>query len=336
MLTNQSEEPKVSFRKKYCTVSAAKSGFTCILNEYGIFVIFVLLFIVMASLSDVFMTKTNLINVGRQVSAEMITALGMTFVLIAGGIDLSVGSIVGLTGTLAAGLLYKNEMSLIMALPLALMAGSLVGLFNGIAVSKAKIPPFIVTLATLSIARGLSLLYTGGYPIYNLPQNFIYLGRGYILGVPVPILITLVIVAFAVILLGRSKFGRHVYAIGGNEEAARLSGIPVDRVKIMVYVLSGLAASITGILLSARLASGQPTLGQGLELDAIAATVLGGTSLFGGKGRLIGTVIGALFLGVLSNGLNLLGVSSFWQLILKGLVLLIAVVIYERGRSRKK
>ena len=241
----------------------------------------------------------------------------------------------GLSGTLAAGFMFNEGLNVPLALFLAILSGVIFGCFNGFIVAKANIPPFIVTLAALSIARGISLLYTGGKPIYNLPRSFIAIGRGTVGGIPISFIITLAVFFAAQFILSRTKFGRYVYAIGGNEDAARLSGVTVDKIKILVYTISGFTAAIGGIILSARLASGQPTLGLGMELDAIAAVVLGGTSLFGGKGHVWGTLFGALFLTVLGNGLNLMGVSSFWQQVMKGAILLIAVMAYERGKRTR-
>ena len=306
-----------------------------VIRDFGILIIFFVLCVVMSLLSDTFLTAVNLVNIARQASALIITAVGMSFVVLSAGIDLSVGSIIGLCGTLAAGFIGFSHFSTPVAVILALLVGLGVGLTNGVIIAKVNIPPFITTLAMLSIARGISLLYTGGGPIYNLPADFIALGRENLLGIPISVVVMLVIIAFGWFTLSKTTFGRSVYAVGGNEEATRLSGLSTSRIKILIYGISGLAAAVSGVLLSARLASGQPTLGQGNELDAIAAVVLGGTSLFGGRGQLWGTIVGGLILSVLGNGLNLIGVSSFWQLVVKGVVLLVAVMAYERGKVVK-
>lgn len=319
----------------YKTTGDIKHVFSKIIREYGILTIFSALFVVMSIASDVFLTGTNLLNVARQASALVITAVGMTFVIISAGIDLSVGSIVGFCGTLSAGFIYFSQMSTGVSILLAALLGVVLGFANGFIIARGNIPPFITTLAMLSIARGMTLLYTGGYPIYDLPEAYVFIGRGKLMGLPVSVLVMIIIVAVAWFVLSRMRFGRYVYAVGGNEESARLSGLSVARIKIIVYMISGFTAGVGGILLSARLASGQPTLGQGMELDAIAAVVLGGTSLFGGRGQLWGTIAGGFFLSILGNGLNLVGVSAFWQMILKGLVLLIAVLAYEKGRAVK-
>lgn len=300
--------------------------------QYGIVIVFCLMFIILSVSTEAFFSYGNILNVLRQASAQMIVAVGMTFVLILGGIDLSVGSVACLAGTLAAGFMVHNHLNTPFAILLSLVIGILVGLINGLVVAEFKIPAFIATLAMMSTARGASLIYSGGYPISGIPDDAMFIGRGYLLGIPIPVIVMLVIIAIAWIVLTTTKFGRYVYAIGGNEEAARLSGVKVNLLKISVYALSGLTASMTGVLLTTRLASSQPTLGQGMELDAIAAVVLGGTSLFGGRGYIFGTVIGGLFLAVLRNGLNILGVSSFWQMAVTGVILVMAVSLYERRR----
>lgn len=295
---------------------------------------FVILFLFLSIKTDTFFTAKNLLNVLRQTSTSMIVAIGMTYVLILGGIDLSVGSVACLAGSLSAGLMVKNSVPVAPALLAGVLVGILAGVFNGIIIAKAKIPAFIVTLATMSTARGLALVYTGGRPISGIPEPALFLGRGYILfGIPVPVIIMLVVIVVSFIVLRTTTFSRHIFAIGGNEECARLSGIKVDRSKVIVYGISGMCAAITGILLTMRLASGQPALGEGLELDAIAAVVLGGTSLNGGKGYVFGTMIGCLFLTVMGNGFNILQISSFWQQVFKGIIILIAVSMYEKKKK---
>jgi len=300
--------------------------------QFGILVVFVLMIAVMSILSDSFFSYDNFINVLRQSSTEMVVAMGMTFVLILGGIDLSVGSIACLSGTIAAGVVQRNGFNTFESLVIGVLVGALAGFINGFISSKFKIPPFIASLAMMSMARGAALIYSGGVPIAGLTPGFINLGRGHLVGIPVPVVVMVIVVAICWVVLSTTKFGRYVYAIGGNEEVARLSGIRVNLVKVLVYVICGSAAAITGILYTARLASSQPTLGQGMELDAIASVVLGGTSLFGGRGYVFGTIVGGLFLAVLGNGLNMLGVTSFWQMVVRGAILLIAVFLYEKGQ----
>lgn len=279
-------------------------------------------------MSPNFLTVNNLMNVLRQVSINALIAFGMTFVILTGGIDLSVGSILALTGAVTAGLL-AGGMDPILAMLIGLVLGAILGAINGIIISKGNVAPFIATLATMTIYRGLTLVYTEGRPISGLGDSlsFQMIGKGYFLGIPVPV-VTMV-VAFAVLyfILKKTTFGRRVYAVGGNEEASRLSGIKVGRIKIYVYALTGALAALASLILTSRLNSAQPTAGNMFELDAIAAVVLGGTSLTGGRGWIVGTLIGALIIGVLNNGLNLIGVSSFFQQVVKGAVILLAVLI---------
>jgi ribose transport system permease protein len=302
--------------------------------QLSIVIAFIVLFVVMTIATDSFFTLSNLINVTRQASTSLIVAAGMTFVLILGGIDLSVGSVACLAGTLAAGFMTKNGIAVFPSVLLGLGAGIGIGVINGVMVAKVKIPAFIVTLALMTTARGLALVYTGGYPVTKIPEEALMLGRGYIGDIPVPVIIMIVVVLVLWIVLTSTKFGRHIYAIGGNEECARLSGIKVVGTKISVYAISGFMAALTGILLTMRLASGQPTLGEGMEMDAIAAAVLGGTSLAGGKGSLFGTLIGCFFLTLMINGFNILGISSFYQQVFTGIILLVAVSLYERNNKK--
>lgn len=303
--------------------------------QIGITAVLLFMVIILSFSTDKFMSTGNITNIFRQSAPQIVVAIGMTFVLITGGIDLSVGSIAVLSGTMLAGLIVNNELNTFSAFVAAMVIGIIAGLVNGVIVAKFKIPAFITTLAMMSTARGISLIYSGGYPLSGLPESVMFIGRGYALGIPVPVWFAIAIVMLALITLNLTKFGRYVYAIGGNEEAARLSGVKVDAIKIAVYSISGAMAALTGILYTARLASSQPTLGQGLELDAIAAVVLGGTSLSGGKGSIVGTIIGAVFMAVLGNGLNLLQVSSFWQMAVKGIILILAVLLYEKVGKKK-
>jgi ribose transport system permease protein len=258
--------------------------------------------------------------------------VGMTCVILTGGIDLSVGPVMALSGTLTTGLMVAGVPA-----PIAILIGLLIGVGfgvgNGIFVAYLKMPPIIVTLATMGIARGLGLMYTDGYPIAGMPDWFAWFGRGTLFGIQVPILIMLATYFFAWVLLQHTRVGRYVYAIGGNEEAVRLSGVRASRFKLLVYSISGLTAAIAGLVLSSRLMSGQPNAGVGFELDAIAAVVLGGASIAGGRGVIIGTLVGAMLLGVLNNGLNMLGVSPYVQSVIKGGIILLAIFI---SRQRHK
>lgn len=295
------------------------------LYRYGLPLALLLLVAVLSLLSPAFLTVSNLLNVLRQVSINAILALGMTVVIVKGGIDLSVGSLVALCGAVAAGLAVGG-MPGSLAMALALLLGVVLGALQGALVAYPRLPPFIVTLAGLTVFRGLTLVYTDGRPITGLPEPFSHLGNGDLLGVPVPIWLMFAFASLTHILLRFTALGRALYAVGGNEEAARLSGVPVPRVKVLAYAYSGLAAGLAALILTGRLNSAQPTAGTGFELDAIAAAVLGGTSLSGGRGSAWGTLLGALIIGVLNNGLNLLNVSAFYQLIVKGLVILLALL----------
>ena len=274
----------------------------------------------------------NLLNVTRQVSINAVISVGMTLVILTGGIDLSVGSILAFAGSITAGLLSGGQ-SLIPAIIVGVVAGAFIGMINGALITRAGIPPFIATLGTMTAARGFTLVYTDGRPITGMEEAFRFLGGGYIAGIPVPVIIMAVIFLLAHIMLTRTKFGRYVYAIGGNEEAARLSGIGTKKILLSVYTLAGLLAGFSGVIMASRLNSAQPTAGAGFELDAIAAVVLGGTSLSGGVGTVGGTLIGAMIIGVLDNGLNLLNVSSFYQQVAKGVVILLAVYVDKKRKG---
>lgn len=295
-------------------------------SNFGIIIVFILIFAAMSLLSDTFLTTYNLLNVARQITIVAILGIGMTFVILSGEIDLSVGSLVALIGVLITGFMVSG-----LPMPIAIIIGLIMGIglgfINGFVTTFGRIPSFIVTLGMMTIARGLSLVYTDGYPISDLPESFSFIGRGYIGPIPTPVVIMAICFIVGYIVLKYTRFGRNVYALGGNEEAARLSGIKTKKTKVLVFVISGLTAAIAGIILASRLNSGQPSAGTSMELDAIAAVVIGGTSFSGGKGSIVGTLIGALIIGVISNGLNLLGVSSYWQMITLGLIIVSAVWI---------
>ncbi len=281
-----------------------------------------------------FLTVSNLLNVLEQSAINAIVAAGMTFVIISGGIDLSVGSVLALAGIVLASLLQAGA-GLPIAVTVALASAAICGLLNGLFVTVGRLPPFIATLGMMSVARGLALMWAEGRPISGFSESFRLMATGRPLGIPAPVLITLVVYAIAHVALAHSVFGRSIYAIGGNEEASRLSGVPVRFHKVGAYVVCGLTSGVAAVVLTARLNSAQPTAGIMYELDAIAATVIGGTSLFGGEGTLLGALIGALIMGVLRNGLNLLNVSSFVQQFVIGVVIIAAVLIdtaLKRGR----
>ena len=288
--------------------------------------------LVMIVTTDNFFSSDNFLNIARQVSINAIIAIGMTCAILSGGIDLSVGAVMALSGTLMAGSMIAGVPPYA-AILIGLGVGLAFGLFNGFFVAYAGMPPIIVTLATMGIARGIGLIYTGGYPIDGLPEAFAFFGRGTVFGIQTPVVIMLIAFFLAYLLLDKTPIGRYIYAIGGNEEATRLSGVRVARYKLFIYSLSGFTCALAGLVLSSRLMSGQPNSGVGFEMDAIAAVVMGGTSIAGGKGSIIGTFIGALMLGVLNNGLNMMGVSPYVQNIIKGLIILFAIYI---SRERKK
>lgn len=285
--------------------------------------------------NGVFYSQRNLVNVLRQVSSNACLAFGMTFAIITGGIDLSVGSILALSGTLSAGFIVNSGFSVEQAVIAAIVIGTLLGLFNGFVIAKTTIPPFIVTLAMMQIARGAAYIYSNGQPIRAMIPEYMIIGTGYLGSIPYPVIYMIVFLIICVVLLSKTRFGRHVYAVGGNDKAAIFSGVNVARTKMLVYTMSGFLAAFTGVVLCARMASGQPTAGQSFEMDAIAATVLGGTSMSGGVGKIGSTMIGVLIIGVLNNGLNLLGLNSFWQQIAKGIVILLAVYVDMLKKRRK-
>ena len=295
-------------------------------RRFGTVIGLVVLCAILWILTPYFLTVSNLLNIAEQTSINAIVAVGMTFVILSGGIDLSVGSIVALAGVVL-GLALRDEQPLALALALTLAAGLVCGLVNGLLVSLGGLPPFIVTLGTMSIARGAALLVTEGRPISGFAASFRVLATGRVGFVPAPVIATAVVYLAAHVALAGTTFGRYVYAIGGNEEATRLSGVAVRFHKTMIYGVSGLMSAIAAVMLTARLNSAQPIAGINYELDAIAATVIGGTSLMGGEGTLGGTLVGALIMGVLRNGLNLLGVSSFLQQIVIGGVIVVAVLL---------
>lgn len=291
--------------------------------------------IIISLMNERFMTSANILNILRQTSINSIIAAGMTFVIITGGIDLSVGSTLALSGAVAAFLISTGTPPAI-ALLAALLVGASIGFLNGIAITKGKLQPFIVTLATMTVFRGATMVFTDGKPIsagYEKGAEFLStLGNGYVMGIPIPIIIMIVVFMIGFYVLTQTTFGRYVYSLGGNEEATKLSGVNTDRMKVIVYSISGFLAALAGIIITARLSSAQPTAGSGYELDAIAAVVLGGTSLAGGVGSILGTVTGALIIGVLNNALNLMNVSSYYQLLAKGVVILIAVLLDRKNK----
>lgn len=289
--------------------------------------IWIALFVLLAAFalsSPYFFTVGNLLNVARQVSVNAIVAVGMTYVIILAGIDLSVGSVMALVGALAAGLL-QSGWPILPVLGVSVVVGALAGLFNGYFVAYQGIPAFIVTLSTMTIFRGLAFIRTGGYAIPISNQVLLDLGRGYLGPVPIPVILMVVIVVIGQVVLTRTKFGRHSLAVGGNEEAARLSGVHVERVKLIIYTMAGVWAAVAGLVLAGRLGAGSANSATDTGLDAVAAVVLGGTDLFGGRGTITGTILGTFIIGVISNGLTLLNVQPFFQMVIKGFIILFAV-----------
>lgn len=297
------------------------------METYSLIFIVVGLCILLSLASENFMTTTNLQNVLRQVPVNGILAIGMTLVVLTGGIDLSIRSIVAFAGIVTASLLRDTSLPVVVVLLISVVVGSLMGLFNGYFVAYWNAAPFVVTLAMMTIGRGMTYVYCNGRPISNLPASFLTIGKGSILEIPIPALIFLFIVLLGILLLNKLKYGRYIYAVGGNEHAAIVSGIQVKRIKMLVYVLSGAACGIAAVILTARVSAGLPNAGLGYELDAIAATVIGGTSLSGGRGRLWGTILGVILLGIVNNGLDLMNVSSFYQQIVKGFIILGAILL---------
>ena len=308
-------------------------------ENLGIIVAFLVLCVflsVFPKTSGSFFTRQNIFNVLRQISTNLFLACGMTMVIILGGIDLSVGSIIALSGCISAGCVARYNLPLPIALLMGLLVGLLVGMFNGAVISKTTIPAFIVTLATMNIAKGLAYVYTGGSPVRVVTKEWQFLGAGYVGIFPTPVVILVIGLIITAIIMNKTKMGRHMYAVGGNQQAAEFSGIKVEKVKFFVHAFSGLMAGLAGIVLASRMYSGQPTAGDGAEMDAIAAVVVGGTSMAGGSGKIGGTIIGGLIIGVLNNGLNLLNVNSFWQYVVKGVVILLAVFLdYFRNKGKK-
>lgn len=290
---------------------------------------------VVSFLNPNFFTLDNILNILRQTSVNAIIAVGMTLVILTAGIDLSVGSVLALCGAFAAAMIAM-EIPVIIAVPVSLLAGAALGAISGVIIAKGKVQAFIATLVTMTLLRGVTMVFTDGRPIStgftDTADTFAWFGTGYTLGIPVPVWLMVMVFAAAWYVLNHTRFGRYVYALGGNESATRLSGINVDRVKMGVYAICGLLSALAGIIVTSRLSSAQPTAGMAYELDAIAAVVLGGTSLAGGRGRIMGTLIGALIIGFLNNALNLLDVSSYYQMIAKAVVILLAVLVDNKNK----
>lgn len=307
-------------------------------SNLGILIGLLIMCIGLTFISDSFATSTNIFNVLRQISVNVFLACGMTMVILIGGIDLSVGSVIAISGCLCAGLITNNGIPSGLAIILAIIIGTLVGAVNGLIIANTKIPPFIVTLAMMNIGRGFARIYTNATTILVNDELFIWIGSGKIFGeIPVQLLFMVVVVIITGLILNKTKFGRNIYAVGDNQQAAVYSGINSKKVIFLVFTLSGLFAACAGILSAARTFSGQFNVGDGAEMDAISAVVLGGTSMTGGVGRISGTLIGCLVIGILNNGMNLMGIDSSWQYVVKGIVVLLAVYIdYIKKEKSKK
>lgn len=303
------------------------------LAKYKSLIGLLILCVIITFVTPSFLTIANITNVFTQVSVNAIIAVGMTFVILTGGIDLSVGSTLAISGALSASII-KSTGNIFLAVIVSAIAGILIGAINGVLIAKGKLQAFIATLATMTIFRGITLVLTDGTPISKLPEVFMAIGNAKIGFVPVPVIIMIVFAIIGIFVLSQTRFGRYLYALGGNEESAKLSGINTDKIKILTYTISGFAASIAGVIITSRIGSASPNAGTGFELDAIAAVVIGGTSLAGGEGRISGTIIGALVIGVLNNGLNLMNVSPFYQSIVKGIVILLAVLLDKKSRKK--
>lgn len=332
------------------TKEANRDWLSAFVRKYAIVLIFIAMFIAMALLSDAFLSPRNLLNIVRQISVVGLIAIGVTMVIITTGIDLSSGSVLALSAVIVASLAQQPDwhdakfpglvLPVFVPILAALLVGALCGWINGALIAGFRIPPFIATLGMMTVARGFALIYSNR-PVSGLTDTFNYIGQGEIfkvmpvpnqpdMGIPIPILILLGVAVAAHIMLNNTRFGRHIYAIGGNEQAARISGLNVGRLKIGVYTIAGLLSGLAGLVLTSRIGSGQAGLGVGYELDAIASAVIGGVSLSGGIGTIWGTMVGALIIGVLNNGLDLLNVSAYWQTIVKGSIIVAAVIIDER------
>lgn len=297
------------------------------LGQYGIFVAFVVICLILSLINPKFLTISNWTIIITQVSINALLAFGVTFVIITGGIDLSLGSMVAVTGVVAASLAHPDSFPVALPIMAGLLTGVVMGSVNGLVITKSKVPPFIVTLGMMTIGRGLALILSKGRPISNLSDSFNFIGGGNILGIPFPIIVLIITFVVCSVVLKKTVLGRYIYAVGGNEQAAKASGIRVNKVKMAVYIICGGLAALAGILLTSRITTGQPNAGAGFELDAIAAAIIGGTSTSGGKGTMTGTLIGALLIGVISNGLDLLNVTSYYQQVVMGAIIIGAVVL---------
>ena len=294
-------------------------------RKYGILVVLALLVMFFSAMTSSFLSVQNLFNIFRQVSITGIVAVGMTYVLLTGGLDLSVGSLLAVTSVTASMLMVKQNVNPWVAMLAAILFTTMLGAITGLIIQKIDIPPMIATLGMMTIVRGLSFIITGGLPVYGLPAKYAVIGQGYVWVIPVPVIIMVIVFIIGAFVLNKTYFGRYFYAMGGNQEAARLAGVNVNRIKVATYTINAFLCGIAGIILMFRINSGQPTAATGMEMDVITATVLGGVSLSGGEGRITGVLVGCLIMGVLSNGLIIMNVGEYYQMVVKGLVLVLAV-----------
>lgn len=317
------------------TAAGTRAKFFSFLSKYGIYIVLLMLCAVMSFLSPYFLTSRNFFNILNQVSIIGIVAIGATVILLGGGIDLTPGSVVAVAGVCAAHFAHPDEYGLAVSFAVAVVIGLAFGLVNGFIVAKGGVVPFIVTLGVMTAGRGVALLACDGYQVGNLSKEFIEVASGRTLGIPNLIIHFALVFAVFHFLMHFTRFGRHVYAVGGNETAAHASGVNVDFIKIAIYIIGAVLAAVGGLLLASRTAVGSPIAGLGYELDAIASAVIGGTSTTGGVGRVSGTIIGALIIQVIANGLDMLGVQSYWQQIVKGAIIVLAVYLDVRSKPKK-
>ncbi len=304
------------------------------LSKIFVYLVLVVIILFFTVTTDTFLTSKNILNICRQISMIGICSVGMTMVLLTGGIDISVGSIIALVGVVAAKVIGEAGMAIFPAMVIGVVVGALCGLINGIMVAKFDVPALITTLAMQTMARGAAYILTSGIPIYGLPEEIKTLGQGYFFKIPIPVIIMALIFLFGWWLLEQTRFGRYTYAIGGNQEVARLSGINVLKMKIFIYTLSGLFAGLSGVIMLSRINSGQPATSSGFEMDVITGAVLGGISVAGGEGKLVNVIAGVLIMGMLSNGMTLMNLDEYWQWVVKGIVLLLAVTFDNMQRKR--
>lgn len=306
----------------------SKLGTRQVLNRYGLVIVIVLVAVAFSIINSLFLLPDNLINIARQMAVTAIVSVGMTFVMISGDIDVGVGGVACLTGMIVS-LAMKSGVNMWLALLFGLLVGAMLGAVNGLLVTSFSLPSMVVTLAMMNFANGVASILTGGTAVYGLPDEFLFIGRGSLLFIPSQVIIMAVLAVAGVIVLRKTPFGRHVYAIGGNKEVAKLSGINVKRTRILLYIVSGICAAIGGIILTSRTASGQPNLATTMNMNVITAVAIGGTSLNGGSGTIGGSLLGALLLTMITNGLNVNGIDSFWQLVVSAIVLIITIIAYR-------